>query len=357
MKQRVQDKKSGTGISTGDSAEWRRQLDNAIIDTPGWAAGLGYYRGEQLRRITDEYPMRVTPYYLSLADRSDPDDPILRQCIPDIRELSDADRFDGDPFDEDGHMPVPGLIHRFPDRALVMTTTDCAVRCRHCTRKNVLPTTRRPDSSAFEKMLQYLRSTESVREVLISGGDPLLLETETLDWLLRELNLIPHVEVLRIGTRVPVVLPMRIDDELCDMLAGHRPLWLNTQFNHPNELTDVAVAACERLVGRGIPVSNQTVLLRGINDDEQTMRDLCNGLQRASIRPYYVFECDPIAGIQHFRTEPGVGARLSEQMRLTLGGLSLPRFVADVPGEGGKLPLSHSKSACNSSRRYLLSPA
>jgi len=330
--------------------DWRWQLRHSAA-RPGNVPGIpAATRSDPvLDGVTARYPFRATPYYLSLADWGNPRDPVRLQCWPDVRELSETGQGRGivpDPFDEGALAPVPGLVRRFRDRALILTTTECAVYCRHCTRKNTLRELGGvPSRTYFAPMLDSLRSESAVREVILSGGDPLLLADELLDWLLGELGRIPHVEVLRIGTRVPVVLPMRLTSALCDLLARHRPLWVNTQFNHPAELTGPAIAACDALQQRGIPVSNQAVLLKGVNDSAEVMGALCRALQRHMIRPYYVFLCDPVAGISHLRTDAATGAAIAEALRVSLGGLALPRFVADIPGEAGKVPLERLVTA------------
>jgi len=292
------------------------------------------------RAVIRSYPFLLTPCYARLIREPADRDPIALQCIPSAAEIAADDGGVPDPFGDRRAMPAPGVVHRFPDRVLLVATTRCAVRCRHCTRKNILsglPSLEEPEN--LDGALAYIRSHHEIREVLVSGGDPLLLETAVVDRMLARLRRIPHVEVLRLGTRVPVVLPMRVDDELAAALAMHRPLWVNTHFNHPRELTREAVAACERFVARGIPVSNQAVLLRGVNDDPATMRRLCAALQRNSIRPYYVFQCDPVRGVGHFRVDPERAARIEQHLLATLGGLAVPRFVVDVPGKPAKMPL------------------
>jgi len=293
-----------------------------------------------LKKTVERYRFRVTPYYLSLIDWNDPNDPIRRQCIPDLYEMADEPEYSADPFREEGTVSDCGIVHRFSDRVLLVASSSCAMYCRHCTRKNTLDQMHPTADKDFVPALEYIADHKEVREVLISGGDPLLLNTKTLNDLLEKVQAIEHVEVVRIGTRVPVVLPMRVDDELAEMLGRHKPLWINTQFNHPRELTEEAVAACRKLTDAGIPVSNQSVLLKGINDDFETMRELCTKLQRSLIRPYYVFQCDPIAGISHFRTDITIGGKLEKQLRESIGGLALPRFVADIPGKKGKTPLT-----------------
>jgi len=329
--------------SPAEWEDWRWQLRQS----PRGAAGLVSLlkdRGESpdeavLGALVKRYRFSASPYYMSLVDWDDPNDPIRRQAIPDPCEMIDPACFESDPFEESGSTPVPGVVHRFPDRVLLMATTECAVTCRHCTRKNTLDGSPALDGERLERAIDYICSCPGVREVLVSGGDPLLLDTSHLEHLLERVRSVPHVEVIRIGTRVPVVLPMRVDDDLVAMLRERRPLWVNTQFNHPRELTDAAMAACAMLIEAGIPVSNQCVLLKGINDDLDTMRELCTALQRNLVRPYYVFQCDPIPGISHFRTEPHVGGELEEELRGEIGGLCLPSFVADIPGARGKTPL------------------
>jgi lysine 2,3-aminomutase len=289
--------------------------------------------------VEDRYPFRVTPYYLSLADMDDINDPIRRQFMPDPQELLEDTSAVGDPFSEHDHMPVPGLIHRFENRALLVASTSCAVLCRHCTRKNSINDMLPVSGPALDRVVEYLDENPGIRELLISGGDPLVLATDALEALLERLSHAKHIEVMRIGTRVPVVLPMRVNDSLVEVLSKYRPIWINTQFNHPRELTQEALAACEKLLVAGIPVSNQSVLLAGINDSVETMEALCNALQAAMIRPYYVFQCDPVTGIGHFRVDQSRAKEISESLRKRLGGLALPRFVADIPGSPCKVDI------------------
>ncbi len=331
-------------VSPDDWQDWHWQLKSSVVGITALQEWLKCQsveiEADQLGIVAKRYRFRAAPYYLSLADWTNPADPIRLQCLPDSQELEEVEPYSIDPFGEQHGSEIPGVVHRFPDRVLLVATTECAVACRHCTRKNTLAGLGGcVQGGAFNHAIDYLRAHPEVREVLISGGDPLLLETDVLDRLLNGVLAVPHVEVVRIGTRVPVVLPMRVDDELVTMLAQHQPLWVNTQFNHPNELTTQATDACKRLVNVGIPVSNQTVLLRGINDSVEVMYALCTGLQRNRIRPYYVFQCDPVAGIPHFRTSVDTGSRLESELREMMGGLCLPRFVADIPGAPGKTPL------------------
>lgn len=336
---------SQKSLSPGLWNDWRWQVKNSISSTKEFLSMFGvegsiarYYK-----EVIKQYPVRITPYYLSLISLGDPEqNPILGQCLPNIQEIKHTTGdVKEDPFGEVQHMPVPGIIHRYKDRLVLLVTDQCAMNCRHCTRKNILgDAVALHSDEQLQKAFDYIKGEKNVREVLISGGDPLMLDTARLDYILSKVSLINHVEVMRIGTRIPVVMPMRIDEELCQMLARYRPLWINTQFNHPIELTAAAVSACDNLIRSGLPLSNQAVLLKGINDDMAVMRELCVKLQRNMIRPYYVFQCDPVVGTDHFRTELSVGIKMEEELMRSIGGLALPRFVADLPDTESKVPLS-----------------
>ncbi len=322
--------------------DWRWQMANRLrtIEQLEKILTLKPYQIARYRRLIDIFHYTVTPYYISLINPSDPEDPIRKQCVPDLKELELRMVGDIDPLEEEEDTQVPGLVHRYPDRVLAIVTNTCAMYCRHCTRKRIW---HEGESVRTRKelmaMVEYVRATTEIREVIVSGGDPLTMNMELLDWFLWELQKISHVEILRIGTRVPVVLPMRITDELVDMLKRHRPLWLNTQFNHPREVTPEAAEACDRILSAGIPVSNQSVLLRGINDTVDVMKELCHALQRIMVRPYYLYQCDPVVGAEHFRTSVWKGMEIIETMRGYTGGLCIPTFVVDAPGGGGKIPL------------------
>ncbi|HPX55926.1 MAG TPA: KamA family radical SAM protein [Syntrophales bacterium] len=299
--------------------------------------------------VSAYYPFRVTPYYLGLMETARAADPVRIQCIPQRRELDHADGCDPDPLGEGAAMPVPGLIHRYPDRCLVLVHPLCAVHCRHCNRKRFWGSgPGRSEQDRFGRMVDYVRANRRIREVIFSGGDPLTLGDRKLDALLGAFRGIPHVDVLRIGSRMPVVLPMRITGALCRVLARHRPLWFNTQFNHVNEITKEAARACEMLLQTGIPVSNQSVLLRGVNDSFEAMRDLLYGLQRISVRPYYLFQCEPVAGAGHFRVKVGVGKTVMERIWRECSGLCQPSYVIDTIAGRGKIPLPlHSSLSCD----------
>jgi len=322
--------------------DWKWQMANRLRTVDDLAAllNLSTYQAAKHKTLIKLFRYSITPYYLSLIDWSDPEDPLRKQCIPDFRETDFQVVGDDDPLDEEEAMPVPGLVHRYPDRVLAVVTNTCAMYCRHCTRKRIWHEGEAVRSKKeMEAMVGYVRATPQVREVIVSGGDPLTMNLDILDWFLGELQTVRHVEVLRVGTRVPVVLPMRITDDLARMLASHRPLWLNTQFNHPREVTPESQEACDKILRAGIPVSNQAVLLRGVNDSVEVMRELCQSLQRIMVRPYYLFQCDPVKGVEHFRTSIWKGMEIMEMLRGHMGGLCIPSYVVDIPGGGGKVPL------------------
>jgi lysine 2,3-aminomutase len=292
---------------------------------------------ERAVRAGRAFPARVTPYYLDLSDLSDPTDPILRQCLPDAAELA-PDGGIADPFDEVRHSPVPGVVQRFTDRVLVLVSSFCATNCRHCTRRHTLGRQATVRSAAdVQRVADYLRASPQVREVILSGGDPLLLSDTALLRLVRAFAALPQIDAVRIGTRAPVVLPMRVTPELARALGRFRRVWVNTQFNHAREITPEATEACQRLVEAGVPVSNQSVLLRGVNASVDDMVALCAGLQRIRVRPYYVFVCDPVAGTAHLRTSRTQARDIAHGVAARLGGLAVPRFVLDLPGAPGKV--------------------
>jgi len=310
---------------------------------------------EQIRLVTTKYPLSVTPYYFSLIDWDNPDDPVRTQAIPSFKEIGLAGMGTEDPLDEKGHSPVPGLVHRYPDRALMVLTDICPMLCRHCTRKREWRHggwVHTPEE--MERMLDYIRKTEAVRDVVISGGDPLTLSVRRLEEVLAGLRQIKHVEMVRIGTRFPVVLPQRIDDELCSMLSKYGPIWVNTHFNHPREITLEAAQACDRLLRAGIPVNNQSVLLRGVNDTVETQLRLCRELLRIKVRPYYLFQCDEVQGTEHLRTPVETGIKIIEGMRGHTSGLAVPSFVIDLPQGGGKVPVQPNYVVLQTSEELLI---
>jgi lysine 2,3-aminomutase len=286
------------------------------------------------------FPLAITPYYASLIRKPDPSDPIYSMCVPQLHELVDYPSLRDDPLEEDEDMPVPGLVHRYPDRALLLVTTTCASYCRHCTRKRMAGHRESAISMArLRQVIAYLNEHPEVHDVIVSGGDPFTMATEHLEQVLAALRTVPSVEVVRIGTRVPVVLPMRVTDELVGMLRKYHPLWVNTHFNHPAELTPDSMAACRRLADAGIPMGNQSVLLRGVNDEAEILETLFRGLVRNRVRPYYLYQCDLVRGVEHFRTPLSKGLAIMEQLRGHLSGIAIPTFVVDAPHGGGKIPV------------------
>jgi lysine 2,3-aminomutase len=315
---------------------WKNILA-ACLTKPEELAWLSSNDRESLGPVAERYPMRVTPYYLGLIREAG--DPIWRQCIPDPLELEDKSG-SPDPLNEEGLSPVPGLIHRYPDRVVLLVSSRCSTLCRFCMRKARTSANGNPRLSFFLKdSLEYIRQNTRIRDVILSGGDPLLLADEALDGILRKLRQIPHVEIIRIGTRAPVTLPDRITVRLCRLLKAHHPLYLNTHFNHPNEITARSASACLRLADAGIPLGNQTVLLKGVNDDVEVMRQLMQRLLSIRIRPYYIHQMDMVRGTGHFRTPVAKGLEIMAGLRGHLSGIGVPHYVIDLPGGKGKVPI------------------
>jgi lysine 2,3-aminomutase len=342
--------------SAKDWQDWRWQFQNRVTSLTRLAGVLGKPLPQmgKLRPVLSAYPMAITPYYLSLIQQDDENDPLALQCIPDLKEISFLTNCPEDPLNEDGCMPAPKLIQRYPDRVLAIVTKTCATYCRHCNRKRFWKT---PEASTLksrlEKMARYVADSPQIREVILSGGDPLTYDDGKLEMILSLFAAIPHVEVLRIGSRMPVVLPMRITKDLCRILKRYRPLWFNTQFNHPEEITSDAARACNMLQEAGIVVSNQSVLLKGVNDKPAVMQRLSYGLQKISVRPYYLFHCEPVKGCNHFRTKIKSGLTMMEELRRQCSGLALPQYVVDLPGPAGKVPiLAMSPSIKNDLRKH-----
>jgi lysine 2,3-aminomutase len=322
--------------------DWKWQFRNRITNIERLAQFIPLSPEEQaqLKLVTMRYPLSVTPYYLSLINPDDPDDPIRKQAIPSALEMTMSSMGIEDPLGEKTDTVVPGLVHRYPDRVLMVLTDICPMFCRHCTRKREWRNGGWVQSPAeVEAMLNYISQHESVRDVIISGGDPLTLSTHRLEDIIIRIRDIKHIEIIRIGTRFPVVLPQRIDRELCTMLAKYGPIWLNTHFNHIREITPEAAGACDRLLRSGVPVNNQSVLLRGINDSVKAQTELCHGLLKIKVRPYYLFQCDEVQGTEHLRTPVDDGIKIIEGMRGHTSGLAIPNFVVDLPQGGGKVPL------------------
>ncbi|AKG53358.1 lysyl-lysine 23-aminomutase [Dehalogenimonas sp. WBC-2] len=329
-------------VSDNEWNDWRWHFRNRItsIEELSRFLPLSVKDRTRLKLVSSRYPLSITPYYLCQMDSNNPADPIRQQAVPCVLEIAPGNGRE-DPLEEGHHSVVPGLVHRYPDRVLMVLTDICPMLCRHCTRKREWRNggwVHTPDE--VERMLDYIRKNPQIRDVIISGGDPLTLSTRRLETVLAALRTIEHVEIIRIGTRFPVVLPQRIDNELCSMLSKYGPIWLNTHFNHPNEITPEAAAACDRLLRAGVQVNNQSVLLRGINDTVNTQLKLCHGLLKAKVRPYYLFQCDQVQGTEHLWTPVEVGLRIIEGMRGHTSGLAIPNYVIDLPDGRGKIPLA-----------------
>ncbi len=325
--------------------DWKWQLKHVIKDTKTFEKLTGIkFRGDEKKLIEEtvaKFPLSVTPYYLSLIDTDDyKNDPVFKQCFPSHDELITLPYEMADPLAEDKDSPVPGLTHRYPDRVLFHISNICSMYCRHCTRKRKVGDKESiPTKEEILNGIRYIKETPAVRDVLLSGGDPLMLPDDYIDWILTEIQAIPHVEVIRIGTRMPVVLPYRITDELVDMLKKHHPLWINTQFNHPREITSSSKGALKKLADIGIPLGNQSVLLANINDCPRIMRELVHKLVRNRVRPYYLYQCDLSEGLSHFRTPIGKGIEILESLIGHTSGFCVPTYVIDAPGGGGKIPV------------------
>jgi len=329
-------------ISDQDWNDWKWHFRNRITSVEHLTRFITLTAREQaqIKLVSLRYPFSVTPYYLSLIDFSDPDDPVRKQAIPAVEEIAWADIGQEDPLEERRDSVVPGLVHRYPDRVLMVVTDICPMLCRHCTRKREWRggTWVRTEAEV-DRMVEYISKNRAVRDVIISGGDCLSLSTRRLESVISRLRRIEHVEIIRIGSRYPVVLPQRIDDELCSMLSKYGPIWLNTHFNHPNEITPESAAAVDRLIRAGVPVNNQAVLLKGINDSVPVQLRLCRELLRIKVRPYYLFQCDEVQGTEHLRTPVETGVKIIAGLRGYTSGLAVPTFVIDLPGGGGKVPL------------------
>jgi lysine 2,3-aminomutase len=322
--------------------DWRWQVKNRIetIDQLKELLPLTEEEEEGIRESLKTLRMAITPYYLSLIDPDNPHCPIRKQAIPTGSEtrISAADLLD--PLHEDEDSPVPGLTHRYPDRVLLLITDMCSMYCRHCTRRRFAG--QKDGESApdnIQRAIDYIAETPQVRDVLLSGGDALMVSDAKLESIIQRLREIPHVEIIRIGSRVPVVCPQRITDKLINMLKKYHPIWVNTHFNHPDEITPESTAACERMANAGIPLGNQSVLLKGINDCVNIMRRLVHKLVMIRVRPYYIYQCDLSIGLEHFRTPVSKGIEIIEGLRGHTSGYAVPTFVVDAPGGGGKIPV------------------
>jgi len=344
-------------VDEAEWADWRWQWRNRLQDAESLSkvVALDPEEVETVSEALLTLRMAVTPYYASLIDASDPHCPIRKQAIPTRPELVRAPEDMADPLHEDTDSPVPGLTHRYPDRVLFLVTDQCAMYCRHCTRRRFAGQYDQPATrEQIDKCLEYIRQTKVVRDVLLSGGDPLAQSDDRLEYIISRLREIPHVEIIRLGTRMPVVMPMRITPALCNMLKKYHPLWVNVHFNHPKEITPEARAACAMLADAGIPLGNQSVLLRGVNDCPHIMKKLVQELVRMRVRPYYIYQCDLSQGISHMRTSVARGIEIIESLRGHTSGFSVPTFVVDAPGGGGKIPVMPQYLISMADRKVIL---
>ncbi len=345
QKQETIAKRIAPHVAESHWRDWRWQLRHAVRDIGTFEKLLGIRfepeEREMLEQTLEKFPLSITPYYFSLIDGRDyKNDPIYHQSFPSPSELVVADHDMADPLHEEHDSPAPLITHRYPDRVLFTISNVCSMYCRHCTRKRkVGDTDTIPGRDQLRQGIEYIRNTPQVRDVLLSGGDPFMLSDEYLDWILTELRSIEHVEVIRIGTRTPVVLPYRITDELVAMLRKHHPLWINTHFNHPREFTSSSRLALRKLADAGIPLGNQTVLLAGVNDCPRIIRSLVHKLVANRVRPYYLYQCDLSEGLTHFRTPVGKGIEIIESLIGHTSGFAVPTYVIDAPGGGGKIPI------------------
>jgi lysine 2,3-aminomutase len=328
-------------IPDEDWDNWRWQLAHRLNSVDDLAKII-HLTNEEIVGLTADHVFRVdvTPYFASLIDPDDPFCPIRRQVIPLGRELQAFDGMMEDSLAEDAHSPVPGLVHRYPDRVLMLLTTQCASYCRYCTRSRIVGKPAENFSKAqFDAQIDYLRTTPQVRDVLLSGGDPLTIAPKMLEYVLSSLRSIEHIEIIRIGSRVPIFLPQRITDEFCEMIRKYHPLWINIHTNHPKEITPEVSRALEKLAYAGVPLGNQSVLLAGINDSVNIQRELVHKLVRNRVRPYYLYQCDLVEGAGHFRTTVSKGVEIMEGLRGHTSGYAVPTYVVDAPGGGGKIPV------------------
>lgn len=345
------------GSSELDWEDWRWQWRHRIKkkETLAKIVHLTQEEEEGIDRVGSKLSMSIPPYFASLINPDDPSCPIRRQCIPSSHELETSKEEMLDPCGEDQHSPVHGLVHRYPDRVLFLVNEMCAMYCRFCTRSRMVGEGKRTLSTAtYEKAFSYIRSHKEIRDVLISGGDPLMLGNPLLEYIIQNIKSIKHVEFLRVGTRVPVTLPQRIDMSLIQIFKKYSPLWMSVHFNHAREITDRVKRACNLLADNGIPLGSQTVLLKGINDDPQVMKKLMHELLKIRVRPYYIYQCDPIVGSKHFRTPLTAGLNIMENLCGHTTGYAVPTFVVDAPGGGGKVPVSPLRIVSHDDHSYTL---
>ena len=322
--------------------DWKWQLSHRLttVEQIAQVVNLTEQDKEDIGKVMNGFRVGITPYYASLMDPDDPRCPVRMLAVPVLAETHRGEADMLDPLHEDADSPAPGLTHRYPDRVLFLITDQCSMYCRHCTRRRLAGEKDAARSMEdIEKCIAYIKKTPVVRDVLLSGGDCLCVSDDVLEYIIKELRAIPHVEIVRLGSRTPVVMPQRITDDLVNMLKKYHPIWLNTHFNHPKEMTPEAMEACRKLADAGIPLGNQSVLCRGVNDCPHIMRDLVHVLVKNRVRPYYIYQCDLSLGIEHFRTPVSRGIEIIESLRGHTSGYAVPTFVVDAPGGGGKIPV------------------
>lgn len=337
--------------------DWKWQLRNAIrdVETLNKVMDLTQSEKNNLNDCLKKFKMAITPYYAALMDKKNPKCPVRMLAVPTISELHDDVSDLDDPLHEDVDSPVPGLTHRYPDRCLLLVTHVCSMYCRHCTRRRLVGDVDGAMPKAqIDKAIEYIKNTPEIRDVVVSGGDPLVLSDENLEYVLSKLREIDHIEIIRIGSRMPVVLPQRITDEFVNMVKKYHPVYMNTHFNHPKEITKEAKEACDKLANAGISVGNQAVLLKGLNDCPNTMKRLMHELLMIRVRPYYIYQCDLSKGISHFRTSVSKGIQIIENLRGHTTGFAVPTFVVDAPGGGGKIPVMPNYLISQSDNRAVL---
>jgi lysine 2,3-aminomutase len=321
--------------------DWRWQMSNRLNSVDELSKVINLTPSEEKALSTKGlFRVDITPYFASLIDPDDPECPVRKQVIPTAREMVPFQSMMEDSLAEDKHSPVPGLVHRYPDRVLMLVTTQCASYCRYCTRSRIVgDPTQTFSRQEFDAQIEYIENTPQIRDVLLSGGDPMVLAPRLLDMILGRLRAIPHLEIIRIGSRVPVFLPMRVTPEFTDMVSKYHPFWLNIHVNHPKEVTPELAAACDRLARAGVPLGNQSVLLAGVNDSVRIQRQLVQDLVKIRVRPYYLYQCDLVEGAGHLRTTVSKGIEIMEGLRGHTSGYAVPTYCIDAPGGGGKIPV------------------
>jgi lysine 2,3-aminomutase len=321
--------------------DWHWQLSHRITTLAQLTRFLVPTAEERqaLEQPEHQFPFSITPYYLSLIDKDDPNDALRKTVVPNIKEAVMSRGESLDPLHEENTSPVPGIVHRYPDRALFLVTSFCSVYCRYCTRSRLVGGHTEALESHWRQAIDYLRKTPEIRDVVISGGDPLTMSDERIEWLLSQITSIPHIEMVRIGTKVPLVMPQRITPALVKMIKKYKPVYLSLHCTHPEEITKQASVALNRLADSGVVMGSQTVLLKGVNDSVEVLKELYHRLLKVRVKPYYLFQCDPIAGSAHFRTTVDVGKRIIQGLRGFTSGYAVPQYVIDTPGGGGKVPI------------------